>query len=117
MSADQNIHNFSQLVSLIGDGEVNNSLSETLREMVAQLNQAAMERGGKHTGKITLSMSLTIDKGVIVVEADQPKVVIPKEPKVSSLFWSTADNKLSLSNPRQMALPLRDVTEATSATA
>lgn len=108
MSETATIRNFAQLISVAEDGELNSDLDQEITDLVAALNDAGASRGGKAKGKITLSVELVLDGGIISMTTDYV-VKKPKIPRARSAFWTTPDNKLSRRNPKQSELPLRDV--------
>lgn len=106
MSDEKTLHNFSQFIQKQSDGSLNNELTEGMREMIAQLNNTVMEHGGKAKGKITLTVDVLLDQGVLEI-LTSTKIAMPKRPAQKSVYWTTEDHKLTLSNPRQPDLPFR----------
>jgi hypothetical protein len=79
--------------------------------MIANLNQRFIDGDrSKATAKLNIAFSLSIDSksGTVDVSADY-SVTLPKKARGRTVFWTTADNELSMANPRQLSMELRDV--------
>lgn len=99
---------FSTFIAAQEDGQLHADLTNAVKEIIAQLNNAVMEHGGVHTAALGLALSFKIDSGMIEVRADV-KTKLPKENRQRTVYWSTADNNLTRKNPKQQELPFRDV--------
>lgn len=109
--SQEEISNFSQLIAVLAEGEVNNQFTDAYRELIAEMNQKAMDHGGVQKGSISLSLNLTFKNGVFEVLVSEPKVSKPKAPPIGSVLWGTGSNKLALSDPKQGKLELHPVHE------
>lgn len=96
-------HSFSNLLASHADGNINHQLSEGLTEMVAALSNKALERGGKHKGKIVLTVDIELDQGVFGVTMDA-SVKMPKVAGAKAVYWATDKNRLTPSNPAQIGM-------------
>lgn len=97
-----------------------NTFEQTIRELrngncVGDLNAQLVElvKNVRLTGKkgalnlrITISPATKGDTNVVAAE-DEIKLVLPKEEKTPSIFFTTEDNQLVRNDPRQRELPLR----------
>ena len=92
-------------------GLTHDELTEALNELVG----AVVEERKKGTLTIKLTISPKGDGTVEV--ADEVTMKAPKRTKGSSLFFVTPDNNLERQDPRQNALPLREVPPAAAAKA
>lgn len=101
--------NFAALMSDLEDGRLLSELTDAYQDLVADMENTAQAQGGKQTAKITITLDFLRDGGVFEVKADYA-VKKPRLKRLRSLFWGTADNFLSRSNPRQLDMPFRDVT-------
>lgn len=111
VSSPHDVRNFSTFVASLEDGSLHSELTDALRDLVATLSDEARDRGGKPKGKISLSIELKLDSGVIEANTEF-KVAKPKSVRSKTIFWATPENNLTRSNPKQQELPLRDVTSA-----
>jgi hypothetical protein len=100
------IKNFSQFLSLHADGSLNDELTKALNDMIGDLSNRVLDQGGKQKGKITLEIGVALDQGIIEIVASH-KATMPKD-ATKSVYWATADNNLSQSNPKQTDM-FRDV--------
>lgn len=106
---------FGQFLQLLEDGEFHGELSDALQEINAKLSQHVLAYGGKPKGKLTITVDFTLDKGVFEITGDYT-VKLPKAPRGKTVAWSTAENRFTPQNPKQMQLfGVRDVTPAAEA--
>ena len=99
---------FGQFISTLEDGRLDASLSEALRDLVADLHDAALTAGGKAGGKISISIAFNMEGGMVEAACDF-SVKAPKLKRGRSIFWATPENNLTRRNPAQQDLPFRDV--------
>lgn len=103
--------NFNQVISAVEDGHLHNDLSDKLRDLVGDLENAATQRGGKAAGTFTLTLKLSLEGGIMEIAADIATKA-PKPKRGRSIFYVTPENNLTRRDPRQPDLPLRDVSVA-----
>jgi len=106
------IRSFSALVGVVEDGQLNNDLDQAVVDLVGTIQDAANSRNGKAKGRITVTIDMATDGGIITVSSDYA-IKKPKVARANSVFWATPDNRLSRRNPKQSELPLRDVNAPT----
>lgn len=100
---------FAVVLQQLDDGCFHAEVSEALRKLNRELSDMANSHGGKVKGTMTLALTLTAqDDGTISIDCDV-KTKSPKPRRPRSLFWLTKGDNLTLDNPRQQKLPLRDV--------
>lgn len=104
------LHNFSQVIAALEDGDLNANLTDKMRDLIAEINDVAKEKGGKAGGTITLTVAFKYDSGVIEVCAADPVLKKPKETRRKTLMWATPGNLLTQKNPKQQSFAFRDVT-------
>ena len=102
------LRNFSALLNVIQDGELQQDLSDAVRKLVADIQDSARETGGKARGKIVLTVDLKYTDQMFDLNADF-KITAPETPRRRTTMYCTPDNYLTRVNPRQMDLPLRTV--------
>jgi hypothetical protein len=101
---------FAAFLPLVENGQLHGDLSEELRDLVAELHNAAQENSGKAKGKLALTLSFKLEDGIVEVTGDY-SVALPKKTRGRSIFWATPDNYLTQQNPRQRDM-FPDVTAA-----
>jgi hypothetical protein len=101
---------FVQFLGELEDGDLTRNLTEAVQDLVGDLEDVRHNQGGKPSGKVTITIDLTDEDGVI--EAKSNFVVTkPKRKRSRSLFYPTAENFLTRENPRQQRLPFQDVND------
>ena len=103
------VKNFSQFIALHANGATNQLFSEAMQDMVAELSNRVIDRGGKQKGKLTLEVEMILENGMLRIGVNHPKSKMPVPAGQSDVFWATPDNNLSQSNPKQRDM-FRDVT-------
>ena len=110
--ANEAIKNFSQFIALHANGQTNQAFTEALHDMIAELSNRVIDRGGKQKGKLTLELDVTLENGMFRVDVNHPKAKMPVPAGQSAVFWATPENFLSESNPKQRDM-FRDVPNVT----
>ena len=106
--ADNKINNFSQLIAVHANGSTNQLFSETLQNMIAELSNRVIDRGGKQRGVLTLQVEIVLENGMVRINMNHPKSKMPEPAGQSDIMWATPENNLQTSNPKQYDM-LRDV--------
>jgi hypothetical protein len=100
--------NFGVTLSQIGYGDLQAELGEELQALNKKLALVASQQG-KAKGKLTLVLSILHEaKGLVTIDAEI-KIAEPRRARARSIFFTTPGGNLSLEDPRQQKLPLRDV--------
>lgn len=103
---------FAVFISQVDEGSLHDEASSEVQAMVRSLCDYANRFGRAGKGTITMTLDFAVDaKGVAAVTGSL-KTKPPKVPKVSSQFFLTPSGNLTLENPRQQKLPLREVKDA-----
>ncbi len=102
------ILSFSSFVQNLDDGGLHHDLTDALTEVVAALNDARAAGDGKPKASMAIKLSFALDGQTIDVTGDFT-TKLPKVKRERSVFWTTAKNRLSRSNPKQQALPFKSV--------
>lgn len=106
---DKDPRDFASVLLDIGKGRLHARLSEQLAEIVAAVAETGKK--GTLTLKIEVKPLPKADQHTHVVSgASAAKVPESDDASPTSVFFSDADGNLSRNDPRQLALPLREVT-------
>lgn len=112
MSAPLPARTFTQFLGELEDGDLTHNLTQAVQDLVGDLENCRQEQGGKPSGKITITIDLTDEDGVIEAKSNFA-IVKPKRKRQRSLFYPTKENFLTRENPRQQRLPFQDVNTRT----
>lgn len=100
---------FSVFIQDLAEGEAHRQLSEQLHKVAKAVLSEAKARGNKAAGSITLKLIVASNsQGVAGVRYDID-VKLPKPQKSDGVFWITKGGNLTVENPRQLKLGVRDV--------
>ncbi len=110
IKTEEGPRNAAVLITQIDEGRLHAELSESIHDTVKRLYDHAVQHGGKDAkGTVTMSLSFAVsDRGFVGVCAEVA-TKLPKAPPSTSHFWITPGGNLTLDNPRQQKLPLREV--------
>src|SRR5205807_359887 len=102
------------LIKDIGAGEFHEGATAKLKKLVATMKEVERNTGGKPKGKLTITFGLTLDRGVIDIDASV-KVAEPSTVNGRTMRYGTEDGVLVKEDPRQGLLalgrgPVRDAT-------
>lgn len=99
---------FHILLSRLEGGLLHADLGDKLNELNGELAVHAAQNG-KAKGSISLKLTFVHQRnGMVEVTADV-KTDAPKTPRESSILFVTEGSNLTVENPKQQTLPLRDV--------
>lgn len=101
---------FADFLRHIENGKLLNEISDAMRDLIAAMEDRHADGANKVKAKVTLSLSLTLDRGSYDVVPDF-KVKLPEQPRPRSIFWATPENNLTPQNPKQMTMDLRRVVD------
>lgn len=102
-----------QILAMLDNGDFLHGFLEDHAALIIAMHNHQMQHGGKVKGKVTLTLTYTLDKQLTMSIEGDAKFDKPKAPKASATVWTTADGTLTPQNPRQPSLPgIRDVTPA-----
>jgi hypothetical protein len=100
---------FSVFIAQVDEGSLHEELSEEVQKLASRLCEFANRFGRDGKGELTLTLGFAVDAKGVAAVTGSIKTKLPKVPRVSSQFYLTAAGNLSLENPRQQKLPLREV--------
>lgn len=100
---------FGHFLAGLDDEQAHARASRELHKLTKALRDEAVARHGQVKGSLTLTIDLKCDE-VGTVEATYDVKTKEPKPRVSkSIFWLTKSGHLTVENPRQQSLPLREV--------
>jgi hypothetical protein len=91
---------FGEFVRFLEDGNLDAELTIALRDLAGDMQNAAIESGGKSKGKLTLTLDFALEGRVFSIAAKH-KVDVPAAKRPKSVLWTTEDNRFTPSNPGQ----------------
>lgn len=101
---------FSEFVAFLEEGRLSQDLGAQLRDICAELRDAAIAGNGKAKGQLTVTFDFSIEGGTFFITA-KSKVKLPEEKRPRSIAWATEDGRFTPHAPRQGQLfGVRDVT-------
>jgi len=95
---------FVDFVRMLEHGELDQKLSDELRNIEAHLSNHAHEfGGGKAKGKLTLTVDFELKGGVYELQADF-KVKLPELKRPRTIAWATPNNNFTPQDPKQLTM-------------
>lgn len=93
----------------LDDEQAHSRASRSLHELMKALRDEAVARHGVVKGSLSVTVEFKCDERGTVEATYEVKTKEPK-PRVSkSIYWLTKQGHLSIDNPAQQSLPLREV--------
>ena len=102
------IASFAQFVQNLDEGGLHHDLTTEITTIVEELNDARQAGASNPKASLPIKLSVSLDGQTIDVVGDFT-TKLPKVKRERSVFWTTAKNKLSRSNPTQQNLPFKQV--------
>jgi hypothetical protein len=99
-SKNENLRSFSQMLNGLEHGKLSEDLQRQVTEIIAALNDDAQAHGGNPTATLILTLRFDL-KGNRVEVAPKVEVKLPKDKRLSTVFWVSHDNALVRSDPAQ----------------
>lgn len=100
---------FARFIENVGYGQAHTDLSVEMQELGRELYAMAMHMHSPQKGKLTLELAFTVDPDCGVAVRYQIKTKRPDRQRPGSVFWVTKHGNLTVEDPRQQKLPLREV--------
>lgn len=100
--------NFGVFLAQLEDGQFLADIGNELHHAHGELSKLA-EHHSKAKGKVTLELEIVHNANGVVDVTAGFKIALPKTKRARSTFWTTADGALDNKNPKQAALPFKDV--------
>jgi len=107
---DEGPRSFTRFLEQVAEGEANGELSRALQKLTVACATHAKLQNDTVGGSLELKLNLSVEPGGIVGVSYSVKTKEPDPKRAGSIFWTTKGGNLSVENPRQQKLPLREVT-------
>lgn len=99
---------FSVILAQLQDGALHGELGAELQKLVAHLGEQSNRFQRPSKGALTLTLNVVAVGSTVEVTGDV-KVKTPKVPRERSVFYRTPGGNLTLDNPKQQKLALKEV--------
>lgn len=106
---DEGARSFARFLEAVDQGEANQQASDQLLKLMRIMRQLARATQTPQVGRLTLKFGFAVEPNDTVQVAYQVEIKEPSRKTARSHFWLTPGSNLSVENPRQMKLALRDV--------
>lgn len=102
---------FSVILQQIADGDAHSEVSAELQRLLKTMSARAKDQNKSLNGELTLKLKIAVDeRGVLAIGYDV-KTKEPSPKRAASTFWIDKAGNASVTNPRQIELGLRDVSD------
>ncbi|MCL2726307.1 MAG: hypothetical protein FWD69_17945 [Polyangiaceae bacterium] len=108
-SEDEGDRSFAVFLQQIEDGAFHAEISSELRALSVKLDEHVTTYGVDAKGSLTITISLAAMRNGTIAAIGDVKKKEPKAKRAGGVFWLTKGKNLTLENPRQQKLPLREV--------
>lgn len=99
------IRAFSQFLGSLNYGATHEEMTKQMNTLIAEMSTTRCDQGGGVVkGELTLKLTFKLDD--IMEVTPEIKVKNPKNVEGKAVFFITADNQLSKTDPRQMQLDI-----------
>jgi hypothetical protein len=104
-------NSFAEIISQVSHGAINDEATNELKALVAEMMRCARDVGGKPKGKIVVTLSLALEKGIFDVYGSV-KAQMPAKVQPRAILYAAKNGLLSENDQRQYAfeMPPKDVT-------
>lgn len=112
MANEEGPNAFSVFISQLADGAAHSELSGELHELAKMLQDTAVNTSGTAKGELTLKLKLSIEPNGITAITYDVATKKPKTSRPSAVAWLSKGLNVVFQNPKQTAMPFRDVSAA-----
>jgi hypothetical protein len=103
------IRGLDQLLALPDNGQYLPVLMQDNTDLLDEITNFSQAYGAKASGKLTIEISYSTDRFGQIDIAVQHKVAAPKPPKSKATAWRADGGGLTVANPNQRAMQIREV--------
>jgi len=100
---------FALFLQQLADGDAHSELSQELHKLNGHCQRESKARGQSVTGSLSLALTLKYEPNGIVGIGYKVQRKEPSPTRQGSVFFLTEGGNLSVDNPRQQKLPLKEV--------
>jgi len=100
---------FISFLGTIADGEAEAELSYQLHELTKRMQEEAVTRGEYVKGSLSLNIKMTVSNLGHAIIGYEVATKQPKRKTSGAAFWLTKGGNLTVDNPKQQKLVLREV--------
>ena len=94
---------FTDFFRMLERGQLNEDMSNKLREVAAAMENHAMENGGDAKAELSLKIKFKLEKGVYDISVE-PKVKLPEPKRDRTIAWVSPENFFCPQDPRQLVM-------------
>lgn len=106
---EEGTRSFARFIEMLDTGQAQLVASEKLHQLAVKMRDEALAQHRSVTGSITLTINLSCDETGTVDAKYNVKSKEPTPRSSKSIFWMTKGGNLTVENPRQQTLGLREV--------
>jgi hypothetical protein len=106
---EEGARSFARMIEQIDDGHGVIEMSQELVELMKNLHKHAQHTQSDAKGVLTLKLGFSVAANGVTSIAYEMSTKTPKRRTGKTTLWVTSGGNLSVSNPRQQTLPLREV--------
>lgn len=103
------LRGIDQILALADNGQYLPVLLKDNSDLVHEIVSHSQAYGAKSKGKLTIEIEYSTDRYGQIDMAVQHKIAAPKPPKSKAVAWATEDGGLSVANPNQRRMEIRDI--------
>ncbi len=104
---------FAVVLGQLGDGDFADEIARKQRKLIDQLTTDAYYFKKDAKGSLTVEIKFSVSDDGVVEAKGSVKTKEPPPRASKATFWATKGGNLAAENPKQMKLPVRDVSAAT----
>ncbi len=98
--SSENLRSFAQVLNGLEHGKLSEDLQRQLTDIVAALNDDRQAHGGNPTATLSLTLRFDLKDNRLEV-SPKVEVKLPKDKRMSTVFWVSPNNELVRSDPAQ----------------
>lgn len=109
MSHAPEIRGIDAMLSIADGGQYLPLLTQEMQELIEKTRAHALAYNVKAKCKVTVSIEMQIDRFGQIDLAAEHKLAEPKSPKAKAVAWATESGGLTVANPNQQTMVVREV--------
>ncbi|MCL2777746.1 MAG: hypothetical protein FWD73_07050 [Polyangiaceae bacterium] len=109
VTQDEGDRSFAVFLHAIEEGAFHAEISSELRALATKLDEHVTSYDADAKGTLTITLALKAKRNGTIDVVGEVKKKEPTAKRAGGVFWLTKGHNLTLDNPRQQKLPLREV--------